>query len=207
MPVPAERRRADSVGSAAVSVLALTTGQKTGILVVAAIFIVFALVSSFLLPRRNPDFPGSRGVLFFTVVSVALFVAMLTAMVTLAKEDAEAEGHGSAAAGEVDTTEGEPSGGAEDTVAGETQPPGAAEGDPEAGADVFASAGCGACHTLADAGATGSIGPNLDESQPDYQLALDRVTNGAGAMPAFKDQLSEPEIENVSAYVVASAGS
>ena len=37
---------------------------------------------------------------------------------------------------------------------------------------------CGSCHTLADAGSSGSIGPNLDESMPDYELVLDRVTNG-----------------------------
>jgi mono/diheme cytochrome c family protein len=191
-----------------VSVLALTGGQMAGILAVALVFIAFALISSFVLPRRNADFPGPsrRGVRLFSLVAVLLFLAMMTAMVTLAKED-ETEGGHSAAAGEVDTTEGEPSGGAEDTVEGETQPPGPAEGDPAAGKEVFASAGCGGCHALADAGASGNIGPNLDESKPDYQLALDRVTNGAGAMPAFKEQLSETEIENVAAYVVqASSG-
>lgn len=76
------------------------------------------------------------------------------------------------------------------------------EGDPEAGAQVFASAGCGSCHALADAGSTGTIGPNLDESQPDLALVVDRVTNGAGAMPPFGDQLSEQQIADVAAYVV-----
>jgi mono/diheme cytochrome c family protein len=83
---------------------------------------------------------------------------------------------------------------------------GGGEGDPAAGKDVFASAGCGSCHTLSDAGSTGSVGPNLDESQPDFELAHDRVTNGAGAMPAFKDQLSEQQINDVSAYVAEAAG-
>ncbi len=42
-------------------IFALTTGHKIGLLVVGLAFIVFALVSSFVLPRRNPNFPG-RGV-------------------------------------------------------------------------------------------------------------------------------------------------
>jgi mono/diheme cytochrome c family protein len=82
----------------------------------------------------------------------------------------------------------------------------AAEGDPENGKAVFASAGCGGCHTLADAGATQTIGPNLDESQPDEALVVDRVTNGMGAMPAFADRLSEQEIADVAAYVSSVAG-
>jgi mono/diheme cytochrome c family protein len=80
------------------------------------------------------------------------------------------------------------------------------EGDAEAGKEVFASAGCGSCHTLADAGASGSVGPSLDETQPDHALVVDRVTNGAGAMPAFKDQLSEQQIQDVAAYVSSVAG-
>ncbi len=81
-------------------------------------------------------------------------------------------------------------------------PASTAEGDASAGEEVFASAGCGGCHTLEAAGSSGSIGPNLDESQPDTELAVERVTNGAGAMPSFKDQLSEQQIADVAAYVV-----
>jgi mono/diheme cytochrome c family protein len=80
---------------------------------------------------------------------------------------------------------------------------GATGGDAAAGKEVFlGSAGCGSCHTFADAGTTGTIGPNLDDSQPSFELAVDRVTNGAGAMPSFSSTLSEEEIANVSAYVV-----
>jgi cytochrome c6 len=76
------------------------------------------------------------------------------------------------------------------------------EGDPAAGKEVFLGAsGCGSCHTFADAGTNGNIGPNLDESQPSYELAVDRVTNGQGAMPAFESTLSEQQIADVSAYV------
>ncbi len=76
-----------------------------------------------------------------------------------------------------------------------------------AGKKVFASAGCGSCHTLADAGASGSVGPNLDEAKPDKALVTDRVTNGKGVMPSFKGQLSADEIAAVAAYVSSVAGS
>jgi mono/diheme cytochrome c family protein len=78
----------------------------------------------------------------------------------------------------------------------------ATEGDAAAGKEVFlGSAGCGSCHTFADAGTTGTIGPNLDDSAPSFELAVDRVTNGAGAMPSFSSTLSEQDIANVAAYV------
>jgi mono/diheme cytochrome c family protein len=87
---------------------------------------------------------------------------------------------------------------------GEPPPPG---GDPLAeGKQVFASAGCGTCHALADAGSTGTVGPNLDESMPSKELAVDRVTNGAGAMPPFADQLTEQQIDAVATYVSSAAG-
>ena len=78
------------------------------------------------------------------------------------------------------------------------------EGDAAAGEDVWAANGCGSCHTLDAAGSNGNIGPNLDESQPDMELAVERVTNGAGTMPAFKGQLSEKQIADVATYVVES---
>jgi cytochrome c6 len=86
----------------------------------------------------------------------------------------------------------------------ETEGGGATEGDPAKGEEVFASAGCGGCHTLGAAGSSGQVGPNLDERKPSFELVVDRVTNGKGAMPSFKDQLSEEDISNVAAYVVQS---
>ena len=91
-------------------------------------------------------------------------------------------------------------------TSGETET-GGGGGDAEAGKEVFASAGCASCHTLSDAGATGSIGPNLDDAKPDEALVVDRVTNGAGAMPAFEGQLTEQQINDVAAYVSSVAGS
>jgi mono/diheme cytochrome c family protein len=89
---------------------------------------------------------------------------------------------------------------------GVTPPPPAAGGDGAEGKSVFAKAGCGSCHTLKDANATGTIGPNLDEAKPSLELALDRVTNGSGVMPSFKGQLTDAEIEAVAKYVSSVAG-
>jgi cbb3-type cytochrome c oxidase subunit III len=80
------------------------------------------------------------------------------------------------------------------------------EGGAADGKDVFASAGCGSCHTLAAASATGTVGPNLDQAKPPKELVVDRVTNGMGAMPSFKDQLSEEQIQAVAEFVSANAG-
>jgi mono/diheme cytochrome c family protein len=71
---------------------------------------------------------------------------------------------------------------------------------------VFASAGCGTCHTLADAGSSGAVGPNLDDAKPTKELAVDRVTNGAGAMPPFAGQLTDEQIDAVATYVSTVAG-
>jgi mono/diheme cytochrome c family protein len=70
------------------------------------------------------------------------------------------------------------------------------------GAKVFASAGCAGCHTLKDAGATGNVGPNLDQAKPPLDLIVDRVTNGKAPMPAFAGQLTPQQIQDVAAYVV-----
>ena len=87
----------------------------------------------------------------------------------------------------------------------ETTP--AVTGDPVAGKAVFTGAsGCVGCHTLADAGATGTVGPNLDEAQPSEELVVDRVTNGQGAMPPFSGSLTEQQIADVAAYVSSVAG-
>jgi len=69
------------------------------------------------------------------------------------------------------------------------------------GKDVFASAGCGRCHTLASAGASGQVGPNLDELKPDAATVEAVVTSGSGVMPSFKGQLSSDEIKAVAAFV------
>ena len=82
---------------------------------------------------------------------------------------------------------------------------GGGEGDAEAGAALFDEQGCGSCHVLADAGSTGTTGPNLDELQPSYDAAFQQIQNGGGGMPAY-DQLGEDAIADLAAYVSERAG-
>jgi mono/diheme cytochrome c family protein len=77
-------------------------------------------------------------------------------------------------------------------------------GNVQAGAKVFASAGCGGCHTLAAAGSTGNVGPNLDDRKPSFDKVVERVTEGKPPMPSFKGQLTEQQINDVAAYVSSS---
>jgi mono/diheme cytochrome c family protein len=74
------------------------------------------------------------------------------------------------------------------------------------GTAVFATAGCGNCHTLAAAKSTGTIGPNLDSLKPDYRATTAQVTNGGPGMPSFKSSLSTQQIADVAAFVVDSTG-
>jgi mono/diheme cytochrome c family protein len=73
------------------------------------------------------------------------------------------------------------------------------------GKTVF-TANCKGCHTLKDAGATGSVGPNLDDVKPDQATVKRQVENGGGPMPAFKGKLSDAQITAVSTYVSTVAG-
>lgn len=212
--------------------IALTSTQMLALAGVAGVFIAFALASSFLFPRINPDFPGARGVRWFTLLTVLLFASMLTAVLVFARE-AE-EGHGAEAA----HVEGEeareaPSASEEGGAAGEeqgtpvttgpeTEPEieteteaepeaeepeaGGGRGDAAAGKAVFAETGCGGCHTFAAAGASGTVGPNLDESQTSYDEAVEQVRKGGGGMPAYEGQLTDEQIANVSAFVTQATG-
>jgi cytochrome c6 len=109
---------------------------------------------------------------------------------------------------ETETTETETTETETETTETETDTTPTVEGDPVAGKEVFLGpSACGSCHTLADAGTSGTVGPNLDDSQPSYELALDRITNGQGGMPAFSSTLSEQQIADVAAYVSSVAGS
>jgi mono/diheme cytochrome c family protein len=73
------------------------------------------------------------------------------------------------------------------------------------GKSVF-TANCGGCHMLADAGTSGTVGPNLDAAKPPKALVVDRVTNGKGVMPPFKDSLDAAQIQAVADYVASAAG-
>ncbi len=172
----------------------LTTLGKTVLLTVAITFIVWAIVTAIFVPKRNPGFPKRLDA--YILASVIFFLAQMTAVVWVSETQEAEEAHAA-----------EGTGGHGEEGEGEREaPPPAAGGSTAVGKEVFASAGCGTCHTLADAGATGTVGPNLDETKPSAELVVDRVTNGMGAMPSFADQLSEEQITEVAAYVSAAAG-
>lgn len=177
----------------------ITTLGKTVLLIVAITFMVWALYTAMVYPKKHPDFP--RDLNLYIVVTAVLFVAQIGAVVwvtgTQEVEHETTTEHGGTTGGE--TTGGETTGG--ETTGGE-----AAAGDAAAGMEVFETAGCASCHTLADAGATGTVGPDLDQAQPPAALVVDRVTNGKGAMPSFADSLDEQQIANVAAYVTSVAG-
>jgi cytochrome c6 len=192
------------------------TGYELGLLVVALVFIAFALIVALVIPRSRPDFPAKRlGV--FIGVCVALFAAQLTAVLVLAEVGEADEPVAHEETGEpppaepppaepppapTETTETETTGETGTETETETTE---GQGDPVAGKEIFL-ANCGSCHTLADAGTTGEIGPNLDDASPSHDKAVERVTNGQGVMPSFADTLSEQQIQDVAAYVSSVVG-
>ena len=141
--------------STSLVVAGLTTGNKIGLAVVGGAFILFALISSFVLPRRSPTFPG-RGVGWYVVLGLLFFVAMLSAVLVFGVEKKKE-------AGTKPTPTASTPGGTSTTT---TPTPSPAAGDATAGKAVFTSAGCVACHTLKDAASTGTVGPNLDQLKP-----------------------------------------
>jgi mono/diheme cytochrome c family protein len=179
-------------------VAGLSTGNKIGLIGVAVVFILFALVSSFVLPVINPNFPG-RGLGWYVALCVLFFVAMMAAVLVFGKEKKEATGSEQP----ISTQQTQPTPTAS-TATATTAP---SQGDAAAGKAVFASAGCGGCHTLKAAGSTGAVGPNLDDLKPALDRIVHQVEVGGGPMPAFKGQLSDKQIQDVSAYVFASTHS
>jgi mono/diheme cytochrome c family protein len=175
----------------ALVVAGLSTGHKIGLAAVGATFIVFALVSSFVIPRRSPNFPG-KFMPVYVAVCALFFVAMLTAVLVFGKEAKESTGNEAPAATSTQSTP-------------PAQQPGEG-GNATSGKKVFASAGCGGCHTLKDAGASGTVGPNLDQLKPAKSLVEHQVTNGGGGMPPFKGQLTPEQIDDVAAYVASVTG-
>lgn len=196
--------------------LALTTNQKLGLAGTAAVFIAFALLAALVIPRGNPDFPGRRGLVPFILVTVILTIAMLGAVEVFAKEEHHA------AAEEPGETTPEPAPPPSPTATEPQQPPppmtGTTEepsGSPEAGEAVFAAQGCASCHTFAPAGASGTIGPNLDETLEGKDAAYVRraivdpdaeIAEGyqAGVMPkTYEDQLSPEQLDDLVAFLTS----
>jgi cytochrome c6 len=160
--------------STSLVVAGLSTGHKIGLASIGGAFIVFSLVSSFVLPRLNPSFPG-RGPGWYVFLGVLFFVAMMAAVLIFGREKKEAE----------------------------------ASVGPDPGKIVFtktANPSCSGCHTLKDAGAKGTVGPNLDELKPSFEVVKLQVEKGGGAMPSFQDKLSARQIDDVATYVAHVAG-
>jgi mono/diheme cytochrome c family protein len=94
-------------------------------------------------------------------------------------------------------------GGTSTTAGGGSSTPAAAS--IKAGMTVFDST-CASCHTLAAAGSTGTVGPNLDQLKPSDALVTHQVINGGGGMPAFGSTLSKTQIASVALFVSSVAG-
>jgi mono/diheme cytochrome c family protein len=180
--------------------VALTTGQEIGLAGFAAVFIAFALISALLIPRWRPDYPGAHGLKWFLLATLVLFVAMLFAVETFAKEEEEPEHEAAPTVTETGTTQPKP------------QPP-PPQGNPAAGRAVFDSQGCNGCHTFAAAGAKGTIGPNLDQALQGKDAAFIResivnpnaeITQGyqPNIMPQdFGQKLSDKQLNDLVAFL------
>src|SRR3954462_925309 len=177
-----------------------------GLAVVGGAFILFALLSLFVLPKRYPGFPG-RHVGWYVVAGICFLIAMITAVLVFGVEEPSSESEGTTAAQTTtaQTTTAQTTA-SETTTATSTEDNGGGgggggEGNAAAGKTGFASAGCGGCHPLKAADSTGNVGPNLDDLKPSFDQVEHQVETGGGAMPSFKDALSDKQIADVSAFV------
>ncbi|MGZ4352747.1 MAG: c-type cytochrome [Gaiellaceae bacterium] len=169
-------------------VFALSTGHEIGLGLFGLAFIVFALLSSMVIPRYRPGFPGQH-LTAFVLVTICFFAAMLFAVFYFGRES-KASGEAAATTAAATTTAAAP----------------ASNADLADGKRVFTTAGCSGCHTLKDAGASGTTGPNLDDLKPSAARVARQVTNGGKIMPSFKGSLSSQQIQDVAAYVASAAG-
>ena len=149
-------------------------------------------------PRMNTNFPG-RSLRVYLVICVAFFVAMISAVLIFGKEKKKAEA-------------------ATATPAASTTPA-AATGNATAGKAVFTAQGCGACHTFAPAGSTGTVGPNLGKlaesataaNQPLAAFARESIVDPdayiaagftKGIMPPnFGTSLKKTQIDDLVAFI------
>jgi cytochrome c551/c552 len=172
---------------------ALSTGHQIGLAGTGAAFILFALVSSFVLPKRYPNFPGRYRNLYL-VVAVAFFLAMMGAVLVFGREAKSSE-----AAATTTTT---------------------AAGDPAAGKALFTSSGCVACHEFKPAGSTGKVGPSLDNlsgsaskaGQPLDQFITTSITDpNAYVTPGYQQgvmpklPLSSTQVADLVAFLSSSS--
>ena len=212
------------------------TGYESLLLGVALFFIAFALTVALLIPRWRPQFPSRHLGWFIAaaIVLFACQLTAVLLLANLGEKKAEAanaEGGTQTAANQTlpaTTTPAPPpssstaqtstsqssttpsSTAQTSTAQSSTTPSGTTtpgqQGNAAAGKQIFTSQPCGGCHTLKDAGTSGTVGPNLDQLKPPYAKVVTQVTNGGGAMPPFKGTLTPQQIQDVAAYVSSVAG-
>jgi cytochrome c2 len=144
-----------------VLVAGLQTSHAIALGVVAGIFIAFALLSSLVIPRYRPDFPGEKGLKPFLAVAVVLFVAMLLAVEFFAAEPTEAtstETTTTATTGTASTSTGA-------TTTSATTTSQAPAGNAANGKALYTSLGCVGCHSLDGTNGTGPTFKGLAGSQ------------------------------------------
>ncbi len=100
-----------------------------------------------------------------------------------------------------------------DTVVGSVAQETVPKGEAAAGKSVFTDAGCGSCHTVAAAGSSGQVGPNLDEALKgkDEQYIYDSIVNPdaqiaegfqPGLMPkTYGEQLDDKQLGDLVAFL------
>lgn len=189
--------------------------------------VVMALAVAFL-GMRNKDFPSSKTQLR-AISGIAIVLVACTgagALLSARFEQRERRAENEEAAKEAEAGEAAKEAEEAPLTEGQAAEPGAATGEAPgpggaAAADgmaLFVDSGCGDCHTLADAGSSGQIGPVLDDVLPGMSEEMIRtsiVDPGAevaegfpdGVMPAvYGDQFSEDELNALVAYLADVAG-
>jgi cytochrome c551/c552 len=182
-------------------VFGLSTSHEIGLAIAGALFIIFALLSSFVFPRFDPDFPGRKGLRWYIPLCFVFFIGMLGAVLYFGREQKTAEA--SAAPGTTATAP-------------------APSGNAAAGKPVFTSAGCVACHTFTPAGSKGTVGPDLDKladyakqaGEPVAQFAEEAILHPppkyvppgyANTMPTtFGQSLTKQQIADLVAFLTTS---
>ena len=179
--------------------LTITTTGKVTLLIVAGLFIAWALITAIWIPKRNPDFPATLTV--FLLVSSLFLVAQLGAVYWVTSTQ------------EVETEAAEPPG--ESTTPAETTPAETTPGRPTAGRRRRRGRRQGSLRVRRLRRLPHARRCRRDrDRRPEprrgeaagHDLVVTRVTNGMGAMPPFKGQLSEKQIQDVAAYVSSVAG-
>ena len=146
--------------------------------------------------------PAVIKVLVSGLVGTVVGIVIMVAVIAIAGTDTEASS--SYGLGELPSlTGGETTA---PTTGGDTGGDTGGGPDLTAGKELFTGT-CGGCHTLADAGTAGAVGPNLDDLAPDQQRVLDAIANGgtgSGTMPP--GLFTGADAEAVAAYVSSVAG-